>query len=303
LNTVYEKFFQGFAVKLADTMGIVYTPQPIVNFMVDSIEEILRKEFNLSLSSPNVHVLDPFTGTGNFVINILRKINKTDLKQKFLNEIHCNEIMLLPYYIASMNIEHEYYEITGEYMPFPGICLVDTFQLAEDSQFSMFTEENTERVEKLKRTPIFVYVGNPPYNAGQVNENDNNKNRKYPLLDKRVSDTFAKDSKATNKNMLQDPYIKAFRFAMDKVIERGEGIVAFVSNNSYIDAIALDGMRKHIYEQFDLIYVVDLKGNIRKDSMRDGIPLGEKHTVFGMGAMVGISIIFLIKKMNQKVSN
>ncbi|MFH1049501.1 MAG: type ISP restriction/modification enzyme [bacterium] len=300
LNTVYEKFFQGFAVKEADTMGIVYTPQPIVNFMVDSVEEILKREFGLSISAPNVHFLDPFTGTGNFIINLMRKTNKTDLKHKYMNELHCNEIMLLPYYIASMNIEHEFYEITGEYIPFQGICLVDTFQLAEEAQFSMFSEANTERVEKLKQTPIFVFIGNPPYNAGQVNENDNNKNRKYPIIDKRVSDTFAKDSKATNKNMLQDPYIKAFRFAMDKVIERGEGIVAFVSNNSFIDGIALDGVRKHIYENFDSIYVVDLKGNIRKDSMRDGIPLGEKHTVFGLGAMVGISIIFLVKKKKTK---
>ena len=226
LNTVYEKFFQGFAIKNADTMGIVYTPQPIVDFMVNSVNEILKREFGKSLSAKNVNILDPFTGTGNFANNNLRKINKLDLKYKYLNEIHCNEIMLLPYYIASMNIEHQYYEITGEYIPFPGICLVDTFQLVEGSQYSMFSEENTQRVEQLKQTPIFVYIGNPPYNAGQANENDNNKNRKYPVLDKRVSDTFGKDSKATNKNMLQDPYIKAFRMAIDKVTENGEGIVA-----------------------------------------------------------------------------
>lgn len=295
LNTVYEKFFQGFAVKQADTHGIVYTPQPIVNFMVESVDEILKREFGRSLSAPNIHILDPFTGTGNFIVRIMRQINKTDLKHKYMNELHCNEIMLMPYYVASMNIEHEFYELTGEYIPFPGICLVDTFQIVEGSQMSLFSEENTQRVEQLKQTPIFVYIGNPPYNAGQANENDNNKNRKYPILDKRVSDTFAKDSKATNKNMLQDPYIKAFRMAMDKVIQNGEGVVAYVTNNSYIDGIALDGMRKHLVETFDKVYVVDLKGNIRKDSMKDGIPLGEKNTVFGMGAMVGISIIFLVK--------
>jgi predicted helicase len=293
LNTVYEKFFQGFAVKQADTMGIVYTPQPIVNFMVDSIEAILRREFGLSLSAPNVHVLDPFTGTGNFAINVIRKTNNTDLKHKYLDEIHCNEIMLLPYYIASMNIEHEYYEITGEYLPFPGICLVDTFQLAEDSQFSMFTEENTERVEKLKRTPIFVYVGNPPYNAGQVNENDNNKNRKYPILDKRVSDTFAKDSKATLTVSTKDPYIKAFRFAMDKVMEHGEGIVAYVTNNSFIDGFALDGMRKHINDNFDKVYIYNLKGNVRQNTKISGTT----HNVFGI--QVGVSINILIKKNNK----
>lgn len=295
LNTVYEKFFQGFAIKNADTMGIVYTPQPIVDFMVNSVDEILKKEFGRSLSAKNVNILDPFTGTGNFITNIMRKINKMDLKYKYMNELHCNEIMLLPYYIASMNIEHQFYEITGEYIPFPGVCLVDTFQLVEDSQFAMFSEENTQRVEQLKQTPIFVYIGNPPYNAGQANENDNNKNRKYPVLDKRVADTFGKDSKATNKNMLRDPYIKAFRMAIDKVIENGEGVVTYVTNNSFVDGIALDGMRKHLEQGFDRIYVIDLKGNIRTDSMKDGIPLGEKHTVFGLGAMVGISITFLIK--------
>jgi predicted helicase len=290
LNTVYEKFFQGFAIKQADTLGIVYTPQPIVDFMVESVDEILKREFGRSLSSPNVHILDPFTGTGNFITNIMRKINKTDLKHKYLNELHCNEIMLLPYYIASMNIEHQYYELTGEYIPFQGICLVDTFQLAESSQFNMFTEENTERVEKLKQTPIFVYIGNPPYNAGQANENDNNKNRKYPVIDKHVSETFAKDSKATNKNMLQDPYIKAFRFAMDKIIERGEGIVAYVTNNSFIDGIALDGMRKHLEQNFDKIYVYNLKGNVRQNPKISGTT----HNVFGI--QVGVSINILIKK-------
>jgi predicted helicase len=293
LNTVYENFFQGFAIKVADTHGIVYTPQPIVNFMVDSVEEILKREFGKSLSSPNVHCLDPFTGTGNFVINLMRKINKTDLKYKYLNELHCNEVMLLPYYIASMNIEHEFYEQTGEYIPFEGICLVDTFQLAESSQTSLFSEENTQRVEKLKQTPIFVYITNPPYNAGQVNENDNNKNRKYPYLDKRISDTFAKDSKATLMNQLYDPYVKAFRFAMDKVKENGEGIIAYITNNSFIDGIALDGMRKHLENDFDEIYIYNLKGNVRQNPKISGTT----HNVFGI--QVGVSINILVKKKGE----
>jgi len=293
LNTVYEKFFQGFAIDVADTHGIVYTPQPIVDFMVDSVNEILKREFALSLNHPNVHILDPFVGTGNFILNIIRKINKTDLKHKYMNEIHCNEVMLLPYYVASMNIEHEYFELTGEYKPFPGVCLVDTFQLAEAKQPSMFNEENTQRVEMLKQTPIFVYIGNPPYNAGQVNENDNNKNRKYEVIDSRVSETFARDSKATNKNMLQDPYIKAFRYAMDKVIARGEGIVAFVTNNSFIDGIALDGMRKHIYDNFDDVYIYNLRGNVRQNTRISGTT----HNVFGI--QVGVSINILVKKRNK----
>jgi len=297
LNTVYEKFFQGFAVKQADTHGIVYTPQPIVDFMVRSVEEILKKEFGKSISDEGIHIIDPFVGTGNFITRIMREIKKTSLPHKYANELHCNEVMLLPYYVASMNIEHEYYERTGEYKPFEGICLVDTFELAEDKQLSlMFTQENTERVEKLRRTKLFVIIGNPPYNAKQVNENDNNKNRKYKTMDKRVADTYSKDSTATNKNALSDPYVKAIRWATDKVLENREGVVAFVSNNGFIDNVAFDGMRKHLLQDFSIIHMVDLKGNIRKDSMREGIPLGEKHTVFGLSAMVGVCIAFFVKK-------
>jgi len=174
---------------------------------------------------------------------------------------------------------------------------VDTFELAEDKQLSlMFTEENTERVERLRKTKLFVIIGNPPYNAGQVNENDNNKNRKYRTMDKRVADTYSKDGTATNKNALSDPYVKAIRWASDKIVDNGEGVVAFVSNNSFVADFAFDGMRKHLATDFNLIHIVDLKGNIRKDSMRDGIPLGEKHTVFGLSAMVGVTVSFLVKK-------
>ena len=266
LNTVYEKFFQGFAVKQADTHGIVYTPQPIVDFMVRSVEEILKKEFSKSLSDEGVHIIDPFVGTGNFITRIMREIKKTSLPQKYAHELHCNEVMLLPYYVASMNIEHEYYERTGEYKPFEGICLVDTFELAEDKQLSlMFTQENTERVEKLRKTKLFVIIGNPPYNSKQINENDNNKNRKYKTMDKRVADTYSKDSTATNKNSLSDPYVKAIRWASDKILDNGEGIVAFVSNNSFMDNVAFDGMRKHLSHEFNLIYILDLAGNVRRE--------------------------------------
>jgi predicted helicase len=297
LNTVYEKFFQGFAVKQADTHGIVYTPQPIVDFMVRSVEEILKKEFGKSLSDEGVHIIDPFVGTGNFISRIMREIKKTSLPQKYANELHCNEVMLLPYYVASMNIEHEYYERTGEYKPFEGICLVDTFELAEDKQLSlMFTQENTERVERLRKTKLFVIIGNPPYNSKQLNENDNNKNRKYKTMDKRVAGTYSADSTATNKNALSDPYIKAIRWASDTILDSGEGVVAFVSNDSFVADFTFDGMRKHLGQDFNRIYIVDLKGNIRKDSMRDGIPLGEKHTVFGLSAMVGVAVSFFIRK-------
>ncbi len=250
LNTVYENFFQGFSVKVADTHGIVYTPQPIVDFMVRSVDVLLQREFGRGLADPGVHVLDPFVGTGNFILRVMRHLQEegklSRLPAKYADALHCNEVMLLPYYIAAMNIEHEYFEMTGEYVPFAGICLVDTFDLAEGLQPSLFAPENTERVQRQQAADITVVIGNPPYNAWQVNENDNNKNRSYPVVDKRVAETYAAASKATNKNALSDPYVKAFRWASDRIGE--EGIVAFVSNNSFVDGIAFDGMRKHLAE-------------------------------------------------------
>lgn len=294
LNAVYEKFFQGFSVKVADTHGIVYTPQPVVNFMVNSVEYLLQNEFGRSLSDKDVHILDPFVGTGNFIINIMRKMKKTSLPYKYANELHCNEIMLLPYYIAAMNIEHEYFELTNEYRPFDGICLVDTFELAEPHgpQFAFMTAENTERVEKLKRTKIFVVIGNPPYNVGQINENDNNKNRKYKIMDQRVRETYAKDSKATNKNALSDVYVKAYRWASDKIAENKEGIVAFVTNNGFVDDYAFDGMRKHLLQDFDKIYHINLKGNARTSGERRKKEAGN---IFDDTIRVGIGITFLVK--------
>ena len=197
LNTVYEQFFQGFSVEIADTHGIVYTPQPIVDFMVKSVEHILKTEFDSSLSDGGVHIIDPFVGTGNFIARIMREIRKTALQYKYSKDLHCNEVMLLPYYIASMNIEHEFYDAMSTYQSFEGLCLVDTFELAEPQQMALFTAENTARVERQKGTEMFVVIGNPPYNMGQVNENDNNQNRKYETMDRRVADTYAKDSHAT----------------------------------------------------------------------------------------------------------
>jgi predicted helicase len=291
LNTVYERFFQGFSPKEADTHGIVYTPQPIVNFMVRSVEEILKKEFGKSLGDREVHILDPFVGTGNFIVRVMQEIPKTRLQYKYENELHCNEVMLLPYYIASMNIEHAYLDATGEYKPFEGICLVDTFELAESSQSSLFTAENTARVEKQKQTPIFVIIGNPPYNVGQEEENDDNKNRKYPYLDKRVSDTFAKASNATSLSKLNDPYVKAYRWAADRI--GAEGIIAFVSNNSFLDRIAFDGVRHHLARDFDAVYALDLGGDVRKNPKLSGTT----HNVFGI--QVGVSINLFIKRKKR----
>jgi predicted helicase len=300
LNTTYENFFQGFAVARADTLGTVYTPQDVVDFMLASVEEVLQREFGRGLGDRNVHIIDPFVGTGNFIVNLMRRLPKTQLEYKYREELHCNEVMLLPYYVATMNIEHTFLEQIGRYEAFPGICLVDTFETAEKTQaeFGFFNAENTERVKRQKAAPIFVVLGNPPYNAHQINENDNNKNRKYETVDERVRLTYVADSKAKLRSRLSDPYVKAFRWASDRL--QSDGIVAFVTNNSYVDERSFDGMRKHLAKDFTDIYVVDLKGNVRKDSMREGIPIGEEHTVFGLGAMVGISIALLVRNHKKQ---
>src|ERR1017187_2991353 len=294
LNTVYEKFFQGFCVKAADTHGIVYTPPSIVRFMVKSVAEILEKEFGRTLGSKGVHILDPFAGTGNFTVHLMQEIPRTALPHKFAHELHANEIMLLPYYIASMNIEHAFYEATGQYEPFEGICLVDTFGTAEGGhgEFGFFNEENSARVQKQRKAPIFVVIGNPPYNTNQADENDNNKNRKYPVIDARIAATYAADSKATLRNKLSDPYIKAIRWASDRI--GSDGIVALVTNSGFLEGIACDGMRKDLAEDFDAIYVLDLGGNVRKNPKLSGTT----HNVFGI--QVGVSINLFVRKRTDK---
>ena len=292
LNTVYEQFFQGVAIKTADTHGIVYTPQPLVNFMVRSVDQLLQREFGRSLSAENVHILDPFVGTGNFIVRILRELTPEAIQRKYADELHCNEIMLLPYYVASMNIEHAFFELTGCYQPFNGICLVDTFELAEDRQhaFGFLTPENTERVNRQKAAPIFVIIGNPPYNAGQANENDNNKNRKYRVVDRWVAERYAADSQATNKNALSDPYVKAFAWATERLRNQPQGIIAFVTNNGFLEGIAFDGMRRRFAQDFSSIHLLDLGGNVRKNPKISGTT----HNVFGI--QVGVCITFLVKR-------
>ena len=296
LNTVYEQFFQGFSVKVADTHGIVYTPQPIVDFMVKSVEHILQTEFGRSLSDSGVHIIDPFVGTGNFIVRIMQALDPISLERKYTAdppELQCNEVMLLPYYIASMNIEQEFYTATHRYLPYEGICLVDTFEMIEDQQMQLLTPANTARVENQKETDMFVVIGNPPYNMGQVNENDNNKNRKYQTMDQRIADTYVKNSKATLRTALYDPYIKAIRWGLDRIDD--EGVVAFVTNNSFLSGVAFDGMRKHLAEDCDTIYILDLGGNARK-----GLKVSDAN-VFGIRVGVGINL-FVKKKENPSES-
>ena len=281
LNTVYERFFQGFSIKQADTHGVVYTPQEIVDFMCASVNVILQREFGSSLSTPGVQILDPATGTGNFIVNLIQRIDGSSLAYKYEHDLFCNEIMLLPYYIASLNIEHAYYDRTGQYKSFEGVAFADTLELAEGHQLSLFVEKNTERVEREKAAQIMVVIGNPPYNMGQLSENDNNKNRSYSIIDQKIRETYVKDSKATLNTKLYDAYVKFFRWATDRLGNR-DGIVCFVSNNSFIDGIAFDGFRKRLATEFTYIYHLDFGGDARS---------GGGGNIFGIKVGVGITIL------------
>lgn len=302
LNTVYERFFQGYSVKVADTHGIVYTPQEIVDFMCASVEEVLQTEFGLSLGSPGVNILDPCTGTGNFIVNLINRIPKKHLPRVYMEHLFANEVMLLPYYIAALNIEHAYWERTGEYHTFEGLCYADTLDLVngngEQPLFEIMNEENTARVARQKITPITVIIGNPPYNVGQINANDNNKNRKYGVVDRRVKETFGKASVATSVSKLNDPYVKFFRWAIDR-LENRDGIVCFVTNNSFVDQIAFDGMRQHLAREFSRIYHVHLEGNVRLNPSLSGT----QYNVFGIQVGVGITVAIRRRKNRQMTFN
>lgn len=295
LNTVYERFFQGYSVKLADTMGIVYTPQEIVDFMCASVEEVLKTEFGKQLWSDDVYIIDPCTGTGNFIVNLIRRIPKAKLDAVYKHRLFANEIMLLPYYIAALNIEHAYFEQTGKYESFEGLCFVDTLDLAEHAQgeLGFMTARNTERVERQKRSPITVVIGNPPYNMGQMNENDSNKNREYRFVDGRIRETYGRDSNARLKNKLYDAYVKFFRWATDR-LEGRDGLVCFVTNNSFVEQIAFDGMRSHLLRDFNTIYHLDLQGNVRHNPKLSGTA----YNVFGI--QVGVGITIAIRKSAKK---
>ena len=288
LNGLYEQFFQAYSTKTADTHGIVYTPAEIVRWMVTSVQKALESEFGLGLEAEGVHIIDPCVGTGTFMMEILQQIPASCLEEKYRHELHANEIQLLPYYIASQNIEHAYSERMGSYLSFEGICFADTLEIMEVPQLTMFALENSERVAKQKQAPIRVVIGNPPYNVGQVNENDNNKNRKHGTVDKRIADTYVKDSSATLKRQLYDPYVEFFRWATDRLGDR-DGIVCFVSNNSFVEQIAFDGMRKHLLQDFTRIYTFDMGGNVRKNPKLSGT----KHNVFGI--QVGVTITLLVR--------
>jgi predicted helicase len=304
IKNLYEKFFKGAFPKTVDKLGIVYTPVECVDFILNSVDAILKKEFNMSLTDEGVHILDPFTGTGTFITRLLQSglIKKEDLERKYREEIHCNEIVLLAYYIADVNIESVFHDLTQrkEYLPYEGICLTDTFQLNEEGDndiFSNLLKENNERVERQKKLKIRVLVGNPPYSVGQKSANDNAQNLSYEHLDARVAETYAAGTKATNKNSLYDSYIKAFRWASDRLNAEEGGIVAFISNGAWIDGNAQDGMRTCIEQEFSSVYVFNLRGNARTSGEQRRKEAG---CVFGDGSRTPIAITFLVKNPKTK---
>lgn len=299
IKNIYEKFFKGAFPKTVEQLGIVYTPVECVDFIINSVDSILKTEFNSALTNENVHILDPFTGTGTFITRLLQSglIKPEDMERKYLHEIHCNEIVLLAYYIADVNIESVFHEITHrkEYLNYDGICLTDTFQLAEPEHNTLFTEyfrENEEIRDRLRDIPIRVIIGNPPYSVGQKSANDNAQNQDYPALDQRIADTYAAGTNATNKNSLYDSYVKAFRWASDRIPKDEGGIVAFISNAGWLDGNAFDGMRRCLENEFTSIYVLNLRGNQRTSGE---LSRKEGGKIFGGGSRTPISITILVK--------
>ena len=305
IKNLYEKFFKGAFPLTVEKLGIVYTPVECVDFIIHSVEDILQSEFGTSLTEDNVHILDPFTGTGTFITRLLQSnlIRKEDMLRKYQKEIHCNEIVLLAYYIADVNIEAVFHDIMkpDEYHTYDGICLTDTFQLNEHGDndiFSLLFPENSERLEKQRKAPVRVIVGNPPYSVGQKSANDNAQNIKYQHLETRIEDTYSKFSTATNAKSLYDSYIKAFRWASDRIESMKDGgIVAFISNGAWLDGNAQDGMRKCIREEFSSIYIFNLRGNQRTSGE---LSRKEGGKIFGSGSRTPIAITILVKKPNSK---
>lgn len=301
VKELYEKFFSTAFSKTSDKLGIVYTPNEIVDFIIRSVDDILRSEFDSSLSDEGVHVLDPFTGTGTFIVRLLQSglIKQTDLARKYRYELHANEIVLLAYYVAAINIEETYHSLQGgNYVPFDGIVLTDTFQMFEDDDkmddLGVFAANN-DRVIAQKERDIRVVIGNPPYSKGQTSGNDNNQNNSYPTLDGHIRDTYAARSTATNKNNLYDSYIRAIRWASDRIGD--SGIVAYVSNGGYIDGNTADGLRLSLMDEFTSVFVFNLRGNTRTSGERARREGGQ---IFGSGSRATIAIALFVKNPKQQ---
>ena len=306
---LYDKFFKKALEKLVSKLGIAYTPVEVVDFINQSVADVLKKEFDRSISDENIHVIDPFTGTGTFITRLLQSglIKPQDIERKYKHELHANEIVLLAYYIASINIENAFHDVAkqenGSYTPFEGICLTDTFQMYEDKdndvELLKFTDvfpQNSQRVIAQSKVPMRVIIGNPPYSVGQTSANDNAQNERYPKLEKRITETYAINSKASLQKGLYDSYVKAFRYASDILDDMG-GVIGFVTNAGWLDGNTMDGLRKCFEKEFSSIYVYNLKGNQRTLGERSRQEGGK---IFGSDSRAPIAITILVKNPKRK---
>jgi len=302
LKLIYERFYKVYNPKAADRLGVVYTPNEIVKFMIEGAEWLCQKHFGKALIDRDVEILDPATGTGTFICELLEHFRgqPEKLAHKYKEELHANEVAILPYYVANLNIEATYAAISGQFAEFPNLCFVDTLDNTTalgvktgqhvGDLFGALSDENVERIKRQNRRKISVVIGNPPYNANQQNENDNNKNRAYPDIDRRIKDSYIKASTA-QKTKVYDMYARFFRWASDRMHD--DGVLALVTNRSFIDSRTFDGFRKIVAEEFAEIYVVDLGGDVRANPKLSGT----KHNVFGI--QTGVAISFLVKRRRK----
>ena len=304
IKGVYEDFYQAYNPGAADRLGVVYTPNEVVDFIIRGTDWLLQKHFGKTLADDNVNILDPATGTGTFITNLISHLPADRLEYKYLNEIHANEVEILPYYIANLNIEYTYKELTGRYLEFPNLCFVDTLDNMEWKGASGATvqrqtmmnlggvsEENWIRVQEQNEKPISVVIGNPPYNANQQNENDNNKNREYPAIDRRIRDSYIKESTA-QKTKQYDMYKRFIRWASDRLED--DGIIGFVTNRAYLEARQDDGFRQVAANEFTDIYVLDLGSDVRRNPKISGTT----HNVFGI--QTGVAIGFFVREKTKQ---
>ena len=300
ITELYEKFFKFAFPRTAEKLGIVYTPIEIVDFIINSVQRVMEVEFSSSLSDQNVHIIDPFTGTGTFIARLLQSghIQKKNLLRKYANEIHANEIILLAYYIAAVNIESVFGSMNnGQYKAFDGLVLTDTFQMfeSEDVMDDLVFLENSEKVTKQKNTNIRVIIGNPPYSVGQSDANQGNQNMKYPDLDDIIRKTYVKRSTTVNKTSVYDSYFRAFRWASNRLKE--QGVICFVTNGSWIESNSADGFRKSIESEFSKIYVFNLRGNARTVGY---LRRQEAGNIFGAGSRTPVAITLLVRNPNHE---
>jgi predicted helicase len=302
LKAIYENFYKVYNPKAADRLGVVYTPNEIVRFMIESADWLCEQHFGKSLIDKDVDILDPATGTGTFICELIQHFagQPEKLRHKYRHELHANEVAILPYYVANLNIEATFAAATGSYEEFPGLCFVDTLDNTHalrkhkghiDDLFGSVSDDNVKRIRQQNSRRISVIIGNPPYNANQLNENENNKNREYPEIDKRIKETYIAESTA-QKTKVYDMYARFFRWAADRLDENG--ILAFVTNRSFIDSRTFDGFRACAAKEFNEIRIVDLGGDVRANPKLSGTT----HNVFGI--QTGVAISFLVKRARQK---